>query len=144
MSKEMLRRLEKTLGNKIEHLKSDKAEISDLLSIAERDIKDSKVKAISNDRRYTAAYNAALQLCTVLIRNENYRIKGTAHHYNTFKAAGIILGEKHQSTIDYFDSCRNKRNRAEYDRVLNISDTELDELIDEAEKFMKLVKGILR
>lgn len=101
MLKETLRRLEKTLGNKLEHLKSDHSEISNLLSIAERDIKDAKVKAISNDRRYTAAYNAVLQLCTVLVRNENFRIKGTAHHYNTLRAAGIILGEKYQSTIDY-------------------------------------------
>ena len=41
-------------------------EISDLLAITERDLKDAK-GGISDDWRFGIAYNAALKLCTVLL-----------------------------------------------------------------------------
>ena len=139
-----MKQLEKLLGSKIEKLSSSKQEIDNLVDIVKRDIKDAGVKEISNDRRYAAAYNSVLQLCTMLIRRNGYRIKRTGHHYNTFKAAGLLLGKTQETTINYFDSCRIKRNRAEYDYVLNISDTELDELILEAKKFKKIILNLVK
>ena len=138
-----MKQLEKLLGNKIEKLSYSKQEIDNLMDIVKRDISDAEVKEISNDRRYAAAYNAVLQLCTMLIRKKGYRIRKTGHHYNTFRAAGLLLGKTHEMTINYFDSCRIKRNRVEYDYVLNISDTELDELIYEAKKFKKVILNLV-
>ena len=135
-----MKQLKKLLGKSVEELPVSDNEIANLVDIVERDINDAQVKAISNDRRFTAAYNAALQLCTIIIRKSGYRIKGRGHHYNTFRAAGIILGSKYNDLITYFNACRNKRNKAEYDYVLHISDTELDELISEVIKFKKQIK----
>lgn len=140
----MMRNLEKLLGNNIEKLPVSEIELDNLMNIVNRDINDAHVELISNDRRFTAAYNAALQLCTIIIRKSGYRMKGKGHHYNTFKSVGMLLGNEYKDTIAYFDSCRNKRNKAEYDYVLDISDTELKELISEVTQFRKIVKKLMR
>ena len=45
--------------------KTSKKEIQNLLEIIKRDLRDSKVRAISADWRFAIAYNAALQCCTI-------------------------------------------------------------------------------
>lgn len=71
-----MKHLEKLLGKNIEKLPVADEELNHLMDIVNRDMDDAKVKLISNDRRFTAAYNAALQLCTIIIRKSGYRIKG--------------------------------------------------------------------
>jgi hypothetical protein len=41
--------------------------------------------------------------------------------------------------IDYFDSCRVKRNISDYDRAGEISESEAEELIEETKKFKEAV-----
>jgi len=48
-------------------------QIADLLAIAERDLRDAKQEALSEDWQYGIAYNAVLKLCTVLLYAEGYR-----------------------------------------------------------------------
>ena len=52
---------------------TDKQEISNLLQIVDRDLKDAKEKSISQDWRFGIAYNAALKLCAILLAAEGYR-----------------------------------------------------------------------
>ncbi|MFO7929702.1 MAG: hypothetical protein R6U35_08545 [Candidatus Humimicrobiaceae bacterium] len=47
--------------------KTSKKEIGNLLALARRDIKDSKVEGLSSDRRFACAYNAVLQLATIML-----------------------------------------------------------------------------
>ena len=42
----------------------------------------------------------------------------------------MILGVERQGDADYLDSCRNKRNTAEYDSVGHVSPEEARELVD--------------
>ena len=58
--------------------KTSKEEIENLLDLVRRDIKDAKVKIISTDRRFATAYNAALQLATIVIYCKGY-IKGSPY-----------------------------------------------------------------
>jgi len=39
------------------------------------------------------------------------------------------LGEKHEQDAKYLDSCRNKRNVAEYDYVGGVTEADVTELI---------------
>lgn len=48
-------------------------EITQLLSVIDRDLKDSAVKGLSADARMNFAYNAALQLATLALAAEWYR-----------------------------------------------------------------------
>jgi len=57
-------------------------EIPHLLAIADRDLSDANVAAVSVDRRFATAYSAALQLVTVVMRASGYRTASSAggHH----------------------------------------------------------------
>jgi uncharacterized protein (UPF0332 family) len=47
----------------------------------------------------------------------------------------FVLGKEYYSLADYFDSCRAKRNMADYTGAGNVSNAEVEELIKEVELF---------
>lgn len=110
-------------------------EIADLLKLVNRDMRDAAFPGLSADRRFATAYNAVLQLATVVLRAGGYRTSGAAHHWSTFQALSCILGPHETERADYFDSCRKKRNVADYDAAGMISDAEVKELLEEIECF---------
>jgi len=105
-----------------------RAEIADLLSVVDRDIKDATAP-ISPDWRFGIAYNAALKLCTILLNAEGYRASRDLHHYRAIMAMPLILGNARSSDAEYLDTCRKKRNIAEYQQAGCISGSEADELL---------------
>ena len=110
--------------------KTSKEEISSLLAIVDRDLKDVEAKGLSDDWKFGIAYNAALKLCTILLQASGYRPEKTLAHFRTLQCLPFILGEKHKSNADYLDVCRKKRNETEYDFAGNISEDEVAELIE--------------
>ena len=116
--------------------KTDKQEIANLFQIVDRDLKDAKEKSISQDWRFGIAYNAALKLCTILLAAEGYRPERTLQHYRTVFAMPEILGKEMQQDAQYLDTCRKKRNIAEYDQIGIVSETEVEELL----KFGKMLR----
>ncbi len=108
--------------------KTSREEIFNLLAIVERDMEDAK-GSISPDWRFGIAYNAALKLCTVLMRSEGYRAAHGLQHYRTIVALPLILGVDRKSDADYLDSCRIKRNKVEYDYVGGASEDDAEELL---------------
>ena len=117
--------------------KTSKKEIANLIKLAKRDIKDAKLKGLSLDRKFTCAYNAVLQLATVLLYCKGYKSKGIGHHATVFEAMREILGRDYYELADYFDSCRAKRNITDYDYAGGISEQETEELIKEGESFFE-------
>lgn len=109
--------------------KTDKEEISNLLNIVERDINDANQVVVSSDWRFGIAYNAALKLCTILLYVEGYRPEKTLAHYRTLQALPLIMGKSKDDDADYLESCRTKRNIAEYDYVGGTTESEANELI---------------
>ncbi len=103
-------------------------EIGNLFLIAERDLKDAST-SISSDWRFGIAYNAALKLCTILLRAEGYRPTHGLQHYRTIMAMPLILGDSRKGDAEYLDSCRSKRNIVEYDYVGGVSNSETTELL---------------
>ncbi len=125
-------------GRLVKH-KTSKKEITNLIEIARRDIKDAQLKNLSLDRRFACAYNAILQLATILLYCKGYKPKGIGHHATVFEAMKEILGRNYYELADYFDSCRAKRNITDYDYAGGISEKETEELIKEAESFLKTI-----
>lgn len=109
--------------------KSSVQEIDDLLKIVERDLQDAQTDAVSTDWQFGIAYNAALKLCTILLYAEGYKPEKTLQHYRTIQALPLILGPARKGDADFLDSCRSKRNIAEYDRVGVVSSVEVSDLI---------------
>jgi len=124
--------------------RTSQQEIANLFQIVDRDLKDAREKSISQDWRFGIAYNAALKLCTILLAAEGYRPERTLQHYRTIHAMPEILGKEMQEDAQYLDTCRKKRNIAEYDQIGIISETEAEELLNFATKLRQQVLDWLK
>jgi len=110
---------------KIQRHTTSRQELDALRALVKRDLADAALPALSADRRFATAYNAALQTTKMVIACAGYRIASApGHHRLHFEAAGIALGSKAKRFLDYFDTCRRKRNVIDYDAAFVSTDTE--------------------
>ncbi len=119
-------------------------EIAGLLAIVDRDLADAAVSALSADWRFGIAYNAALKLCTILVRVSGYRAERAQQHYRTIAALPLVLGSPRQDSATYLDTCRIKRNSAEYDMAGAATEADVDELLVFARELRRDVLAWLR
>ncbi len=67
-------------------------EIKSLLTIVNRDLKDANVAAISEDRRFEAAYSAARTAATIALRASGYRTSTqVGHHAKTMESLELTI-----------------------------------------------------
>jgi hypothetical protein len=104
-----------------------KRQVADLFAIVDRDLEDA-ARGLSPDWQFGIAYNAVLKLCTVLVYAEGWRPERNLAHYRTLQALPLILGEARRDDADYLDTCRLKRNTAEYDAPGQVTSGEAKEL----------------
>lgn len=123
--------------------KSSAREITDLLGIVDRDLKDAEGK-ISADWRFGIAYNAGLKLCTILLHASGYRPEKSLGHYRTLGALPLILGDARKDDANYLETCRTKRNTAEYESAGVATENDAIELIDFVKELRQDVIGWLR
>lgn len=122
--------------NRLQKHVTTKLEIRDLFNLVSRDVKDAQLTQLSEDRRFATAYNAALQLSTIVLHVAGYRVKGgSGHHWVTISFFPEIMGKSQKDRSDYFNACRAKRNVTDYDRAGEISSSEVKELIKEVLDF---------
>jgi uncharacterized protein (UPF0332 family) len=134
-------RLQQLLDSgRLRQLRTSPREIADLLLIVERDTADARIDGLSADRRFATAYNAALQLATIVLRAEGYRTLGTAHHHTTIRALPLVLGDDVIETTDYLDACRSRRNTVDYDGIGIATQEDVTELLSEVEVLQAVVK----
>lgn len=124
--------------------KPTKEEVANLLEIVERDLKDTSATGLSDDWKFGIAYNAALKLCTILLHSSGYRPEKNLAHYRTLQSLPLILGDNHKSNADYLDACRKKRNETEYDFAGNVSEDEVQELLEFCQELKLEVKTWLK
>ena len=138
---EMKRNLQKYLKNgNLQPHRSTKKEIESFKKLIARDLSDCAIEELSVDRRFTTAYQAALNLSRMIIAVSGYRVSvKTGHHALTFEIAGMILEDKFQEYFDFFDVCRRKRNLVDYDLADVTSPSELKELLEKVQEFRHTV-----
>ena len=111
--------------------KTSPQEVAGILDLVERDLEDAAREEISTDWRFNIAYNAGLQLATLVLYVAGYRAgRGESKHYRVIQALPLALGQEFRTTRDYLDACRRKRNVSEYDTVGTISVKEAGDLIE--------------
>lgn len=87
------------------------------------------------------AYNASLQLATILLYASGYRAgRGEGKHYRTIQALPLIMGKEFTPVANYLDNCRRKRNISEYDAAGTVSSKEADELLKTAQELRAQVE----
>ncbi len=128
----------------LRHREANRADILQLIRLADRDLADAVVRGLSADRRFLIAYDAALSLATIPMLSSGYETHGSGHHWVTFQVLPDFMGKEHSQTATYFESCRVKRKIGTYDRGGEVSDSEADELVAEATGFRSQVERWLR
>ena len=105
-------------------------EVTNLLTLVERDLVDAARREISTDWRFNIAYNAGLQLATLVLYAAGYRTgRGESKHYRVIQALPLVMGNDFTVVRDYLDNCRRKRNVSEYDAAGTISEKEVNDLL---------------
>lgn len=112
-----------------------------ILNLVKRDLEDCQLEGLSSDRKFATAYGAALNLASYIIKKEGFRVAAKAgHHKITFDIAGELLGKKAADYINFFDFCRRKRNKVDYDQTNVVSETEVKEIISKVKEFKDFLK----
>lgn len=128
-------------NNEVKQHKTSKKELDRIRAAVARDLADASLKALSADRRFATAYNAALQSTKMAIACAGYRVTaGTGHHRISFEAVKLAVGKPADLYSDYFDRCRRKRNVIDYDDVNVATETEAEEIMRKAKEFAELIE----
>lgn len=123
---------------------TSKQEIESLRELVKRDLKDADIEELSPDRRFATAYNAVLQLSKMAIACAGYRVStGAGHHQKTFEAvkAAVSTTMPAAPLTDYFETCRRRRNKIDYDGAEVVSGTEVTELLEKSREFQRMVEN---
>lgn len=115
----------------IEH-ETSRQEISRLLNLVDRDLKDCRNTALSFDWRFNIAYNAALQCAKTALAASGFRPAKESHHYRLIYSLEHTIGADNK-TIHRLDAFRKKRNASEYNHAGAVSMKELEEMISTAQ-----------
>ena len=119
-------------------------EVADLLGIVSRDLHDAGVEAISEDRRFEAAFNAARTAANVALRACGYRAATQlGHHLKTVESLELTI-QADPRLIQKMRVFSKKRNATSYDSAGNISRQELEEVIGVANELEQSVTAWLR
>jgi hypothetical protein len=126
----------------IEH-QTSRQEISDLLSMADRDLAQCRTPHLSPDWQLNIAYNAALQAATAALAAAGYRAARGAHHYRVIQSLAHTI-QADPGLIIQLDKFRKKRNITEYEQAGAVSEQEAKEMFALAKTLKDKVEKWLR
>ena len=128
----------------IEHCRIPKAEIKDLLALAQRDMSTArKLMNIDLDWALIVAYNAALQAGLTMMYAKGYRPKGPDRHKTVIRFLHATLDPSFKPKINRLDRIRKKRHQAVYRLAGAISEREARGTIEFAEQFIGKVADLI-
>jgi len=120
--------------------KTSRRELEALRRIVDRDLADASIPGLSADRSFATAYSAVLQLAKMAIACTGHRVTGPAYHQTTLAAVRLALGPRIDLLVAYFELCRRKRNKLEYDSAEIVNEDEAQELLQKAREFRAVVQ----
>lgn len=126
----------------VEH-KTSREELQSLFALADRDLIDSQVPALSPDWRFNIAYNAALQAATAALAVAGYRAAREAHHYRVIQSLAYTV-KADTKLVDRLDKFRKKRNVGGYERAGSVSEGEVTEMVTAARKLREDIEAWIR
>ena len=121
--------------------RASKPELDELRVMVERNLGDAELAGISDEGRFSMAYNAARLVAVMAIRVSGYRVKQPGAHFNTFQALAAVEAPGIAAMASYLDICRVKRNEVSYVRAHDVTGVEAAELLRKARQFWAAVKA---
>jgi hypothetical protein len=126
----------------VEH-KTSPQEITGLLEVADRDLKDCQSPGLSSDWQLNIAYNAALQAAAAALAAAGYRASREAHHHRVIQSLAHTI-KAELNLVNQFDQFRKKRNISGYELSGTISQQEANEMKSLAKTIREDVENWLR
>lgn len=115
----------------------DATEMAGLLRTGMARLADARIASLSLESRFDLAYNAAHALCLAALRRKGYR---ASNRYVVFQVLPHTLGLGAE-VWRVLDMCHNKRNRGEYEGLLEVDERLVMDLITATEHVAKAVKA---
>lgn len=116
----------------------DQGELDGLLKSARNRLRDAGNPSNALESRFDLAYNAAHALSLAALRWHGYR---SENRYLVFQVLPHTLGvEDAEWTV--LATCHDRRNRAEYQGILDVDERLLSELIQIAARLTSLVEAL--
>jgi hypothetical protein len=115
-------------------------EIEALLGIVDRRLDELDGSLKYPDSIFTLAYDAVRCSATVILRAQGLRAKHARHHEMTFEALHRLGIPEVSDRARYYDTCRRKRAKLEYDSAGDVSNAEAQDLAAEAARFTTAVR----
>jgi hypothetical protein len=121
------------MGQLISH-EATVAEVRNLLGVVDRELADASVAGLSDDGRFTHAYDAALLLCKLALHASGFEVQKrvSGHHALWINSLEFTLGEAHKATLIHLSKSSKLRHMSLYDHAGAVQKQDADDLLDAA------------
>jgi hypothetical protein len=122
------------------------AEVRNLLGVVDRELADAGVAGLSDDGRFTHAYDAALLLCKLALHASGFEVlkRAPGHHSLWINSLEFTLGEAHKETLIHLSKSSKLRHTSLYDHAGVVEKQDADDLLAAARKLRTDVLSWLR
>ena len=133
------------IGHLINHV-ATVAEVRNLLGVVDRELADAGVAELSDDGRFTHAYDAALLLCKLALHASGFELQKRVpgHHSFWINSLEFTLGEGHKATLIHLSKSSKLRHTSLYDQAGVVQKQDADDLLEAARQLRTDVLGWLR
>ncbi len=133
------------IGHLINH-QATVAEVRSLLGVVDRELADAGVAGLSDDGRFTHAYDGALILCKLALHVSGFELQKRApgHHALWINSLEFTLGATHKQTVIHLSTSSKLRHMGLYDHAGVVQKQDADDLLDAARQLRTDVLNLLR
>src|SRR2546421_12924804 len=106
------------IGQLIDH-QATVAEVRNLLGVVDRELADAGVAGLSDDGRFTHAYDGALLLCKLALHASGFEVpkRAPGHHALWINSLEFTVGDKQKPTLIYLSKSSKLRHMTLYDHA---------------------------
>jgi hypothetical protein len=133
------------IGQLINH-QATVAEVQNLLGVVDREIADAGIAGLSDDGRFTHAYDAALLLCKLALHASGFEVqkRTPGHHSIWINSLEFTLGNTHKPILIHISKSSTLRHTSLYIHAGVVQKQDADDLLDTARQLRADVINWLR
>jgi hypothetical protein len=123
------------MGYVVEH-EATVAEVRSLIGVVDRELADAVVPGLSDEGRFTHAYDAALLLCKLGLHASGFELqkRASGHHSRWINSLEFTLGKEQKETLIHLSQCSKLRHTSLYDQTGVIQKQDAVDLLETARK----------
>lgn len=129
----------------IKRQKVDFSAVEKLILRSQKDLEAAKANLVIDEGiAFSVAYLAMLHAGRAFMLLKGFRHSDGAQHRTVGEFIEHCLSKDYKTIVQHFDSMRRKRNIFTYEVDISISGTEAKNALDNATKFVKMIKEAAR